>query len=136
MAISDRLSGKKSTNGNPHIEALHPSAALPGGEVHIVGSSLRPQDLRQPRVRIGEVDGAVVISSDDFLAGTGTARGIVRTGNCSTNGHSSNPQSLELRADCGEPAPRNESRARRGRKYLRNFFRIARSESAGGNLQD
>jgi hypothetical protein len=56
MAISDRLTGKKNTNGNPHIEALHPGAALPGGEVRIVGRSLRPQEFRQPRVRIGEVD--------------------------------------------------------------------------------
>ena len=67
MGISDRLLGKKNVNGKPHIEAVHPSAALPGGEVRIVGSGLRPIDLSPPRVRFGEVDGAVVISSDDFL---------------------------------------------------------------------
>ncbi len=37
MGISDRLLGKKNVNGNPHIEAVHPGAALPGGEVRIVG---------------------------------------------------------------------------------------------------
>ena len=66
MGISDRLLGKKNVNGHPHIEAVHPSAALPGGEVRIIGSGLRPQELRRPQVRFGEVEGAVVISSDDF----------------------------------------------------------------------
>ena len=28
MGISDRLLGKKNVNGHPHIEAVHPSAAL------------------------------------------------------------------------------------------------------------
>ncbi len=37
MGISDRLLGKKNVNGNPRIEAVHPSAALPGGEVRITG---------------------------------------------------------------------------------------------------
>ena len=37
MGISDRLLGKKNVNGHPHIEAVHPSAALPGGEVRIIG---------------------------------------------------------------------------------------------------
>ena len=83
MGISDRLLGKKNVNGHPHIEAVHPSAALPGGEVRIMGSGLRPQELRRPQVRFGEVEGAVVISSDDFLvarvppgASSGAGRGI------------------------------------------------------------
>src|SRR3954469_528258 len=67
MGISDRLLGKKNVNGNPYIEGVQPSAALPGGEVRITGSSLRPLDLKRPRVRFGDVEGAVVISSDDFL---------------------------------------------------------------------
>ena len=58
MGISDRLLGKKNVNGKPHIEAVHPSAALPGGEVRIVGSGLRPIDLRPPRVRFGEASPA------------------------------------------------------------------------------
>lgn len=65
MGIS--LIGKKNVNGKPHIEALQPRAALPGGEVRIIGSGLRPHELRRPRVQFGGVDGAVVISADDFL---------------------------------------------------------------------
>ena len=56
MGISNRLLGKKNVNGHPHIEAVHPSAALPGGEVRIIGSSLRPPELRRPQVRFGEVE--------------------------------------------------------------------------------
>ena len=67
MSISDRLLGKKNVNGHPHIETVLPSAALPGGEVRIIGSGLRPKELRRPLVRFGDVEGAVVISSDEFL---------------------------------------------------------------------
>ena len=67
MGISDRLLGKKNVNGKPHIESLVPSAALPGGEIRINGSGLRPAELKRPRVQFGEVDGAVVISSDAFV---------------------------------------------------------------------
>jgi len=94
MGISDRVLGKKNVNGNPHIEAVYPSAALPGGEVRIVGSGLRPPDLRRPRVRFGEVEGSVVISADDFLVARvpgGAASGPITV---STNGHASNAQQL------------------------------------------
>src|ERR1700675_1080484 len=67
MSISDRLLGKKNVNGKPHIEAVAPTFALPGGEVRIMGRGLRPPELRRPSVRFGEIEGAVLISSDDFL---------------------------------------------------------------------
>ena len=43
MGISDRLLGKKNVNGKPHIEGVSPAAALPGGEIRITGSGLRPR---------------------------------------------------------------------------------------------
>jgi sugar lactone lactonase YvrE len=67
MGISDRLLGKKNVNGNPRIDAVQPAAALPGGEVRIIGSGLRPATLRRPRVQFGDVEGAVVISTDQFV---------------------------------------------------------------------
>ncbi len=67
MSISDRLLGKKNVNGKPHIEAVAPNFALPGGEVRIIGKSLRPHELSRPSVRFGEVEGSVLISSDDFV---------------------------------------------------------------------
>jgi len=67
MGISDRLLGKKNVNGKPHIENVAPAAALPGGEIRINGSGLRPAELKRPRVQFGEIDGAVVISSDAFV---------------------------------------------------------------------
>lgn len=53
MGISDRLLGKKNVNGKPHIERVTPAAALPGGDIRIVGSSLRPHELRRPSVLFG-----------------------------------------------------------------------------------
>jgi sugar lactone lactonase YvrE len=67
MSISDRLLGKKNVNGKPHIEAVAPAFALPGGEVRIIGRALRPPEFRRPSVRFGEAEGTVLISSDDFV---------------------------------------------------------------------
>jgi sugar lactone lactonase YvrE len=102
MGISDRLLGKKNENGDPHIETVSPGAALPGGEVRISGSSLRPQELRRPRVRFGETEGAIVISADDFLIARvpqGASSGAIVV---STNGHSSNPQQIDVAAPIAE----------------------------------
>src|ERR1700730_4506346 len=98
MTISDRLLGKRNVNGHPHIEAVAPNAALPGGEVRILGSGLRPVELRRPRVRFGEIEGSVVISSDDFVVALvphGAASGPVVI---SINGHSSNAQQIKVAA--------------------------------------
>jgi len=96
MSISDRLLGKKNVNGHPHIEGIQPGAALPGGEIRITGNALRPQDFRRPRVRFGEIEGSVLISSDDFLVArvpSGASSGPVIV---STNGAGSNPHQLRV----------------------------------------
>ena len=67
MSISDRILGKKSSGDGPRIDSVSPSAAIPGGELRISGSELKPRDLSRPRVRFGETDGAVVISSNDTV---------------------------------------------------------------------
>ncbi|HEX3354263.1 MAG TPA: IPT/TIG domain-containing protein [Terriglobales bacterium] len=102
MGISDRLLGKKNVNGHPHIEAVQPSAALPGGEVRIIGRGLRPAELRRPEVRFGQVEGAVVISSDNFLVArvpAGASSGPVIV---STNGTASNPHEIKVAATIAE----------------------------------
>jgi len=98
MSISDRLLGKKnvSVNGKPHIEAVAPSFALPGGEIRIIGKGLRPPELRRPSVHFGEIEGSVLISSDDSLVARvpeGAASGPVVVG---TNGHVSNAHSIKV----------------------------------------
>jgi len=96
MSISDRLLGKKSVNGKPHIEAVAPSFALPGGEVRVIGRSLRPPELRRPSVRFGDIEGSVLISSDDFLVvrvPEGATSGTVTVG---TNGNVSNAHAIKV----------------------------------------
>jgi hypothetical protein len=93
MGISDRLLGKKNVNGKPHITNVQPSAALPGGEIRINGSSLRPHELKRPRVQFGEREGAVIISSDDFVIarvpdGATTGPVVVATNGLVSNAHS------------------------------------------------
>ncbi len=90
------LVGEKNVNGHPRIDAVEPRASLPGGEVRIIGSGLRPQELRRPRVRFGELEGAVVISAEDFLIARvpeGATSGPVTV---STNGSSSNAYDLNI----------------------------------------
>src|SRR5579864_9442590 len=102
MAISNRLLGKKNVNGRPHIEALSPPAALPGGEVRILGHGLRAPELRRPHVRVGEVEAPVVVSADDFVIARvpyGAASGPLVV---STNGHLSNAQQIKVAAMIAE----------------------------------
>jgi len=102
MGISDRLLGKNPANGSPQIEAVSPPAALPGGEVRIHGKALRPAELRRPRVQFGKLDGAVVISSDEFMVARvppGASSGPIVI---STNGHSSNPHQLKVAVTIAE----------------------------------
>src|SRR5579864_8824701 len=102
MGISDRILGKKNVNGKPHIEGVSPAAALPGGEIRITGSGLRPPELRRPRVQFGDIEGAVVISSDDFLVARvpdGATSGPVFV---ATNAHISNPQEIKVAVPIAE----------------------------------
>jgi len=98
MEISDHLAGKKNVNGHPHIEAIAPRHALPGGEVRIMGSSLRPPELRRPSVRFGEVEGSVLISSDDFLVARVPEGAISGPVVVATNGELSNAESIKVAA--------------------------------------
>jgi sugar lactone lactonase YvrE len=103
MSISDRLLGKKNVNGKPHIETVAPSFALPGGEVRIIGKGLRPHELRRPSVRFGEIEGPVLISSDDFVVARvpeGAASGpvVVSTNGVGSDGHVSNAHPIKVAA--------------------------------------
>jgi sugar lactone lactonase YvrE len=96
MGISDRILGKKSVNGGPHIDSISPVLALAGGEVRIAGSGLRPQQFQRPRVQFGDVDGGIVVSSDSFLVARvpeGASSGPVIV---STNGATSNAQTVKV----------------------------------------
>lgn len=96
MGISNRLLGKKNANGKPQIVSVTPSSALPGGEIRINGNSLRPAELKRPTVQFGDVEGAVIISSDNFLVARvpdGATSGPVVV---ATNGHVSNAQAVKV----------------------------------------
>jgi sugar lactone lactonase YvrE len=102
MGISDRWLGKKNVNGKPHIDSVSPSSALPGGDVRIIGRSLRPEELRRPQVVFGDIEGAVIISSDDFVVArvpNGASSGAVVV---STNGHTSNAHEVKVAVPVAE----------------------------------
>ena len=86
----------------PHIEAIDPAWALPGGEVRIVGRGLRPKELRQPEVRFGDVDASVVVSAEQFLVARvpeGASSGDVVV---AINGHRSNSREVRVAVPIAE----------------------------------
>ena len=96
MGISETLLGKKNVDGNPYIEAVDPAAALPGGEVRIVGRGLKPPQLARPEVSFSGVRGSIVVSSDTFVIARvpfGAHSGDVTVHN---NGHGSNGRELKI----------------------------------------
>jgi len=102
MGISDRLLGKKNVNGKPHIEAVVPAFALPGGEFRVVGHGLKPPELARPRVRIGTVEAPIVISSDEFVVARVPDTAVSGSVTVSTNGAASNPSSLGVAVTIAE----------------------------------
>lgn len=96
MGFSERLLGKKNVNGKPRIDRVEPEAALPGGEIRILGSGLRPPELRRPRVQFGDVEGAVVISSDDFVLARVPEGAVSGPVFVSTNGNPSNGHEIQV----------------------------------------
>jgi sugar lactone lactonase YvrE len=96
------LPGEKNVNGKPRIDRLEPGASLPGGEVRLVGASLRPQKLERPRVQFGDVEGSVVVSTDGFVVArvpeTARSGPVV----VSTNGETSNARELHVAVPIAE----------------------------------
>jgi sugar lactone lactonase YvrE len=102
MGFSERILGKKNVNGGPHIESVSPAFALTGGEVRIVGSGLRPPELLRPRVKFGDLEAPIVVSSDGFLVTRvpeGATSGSVIV---ATDGHVSNPHPVRVAVPIAE----------------------------------
>jgi sugar lactone lactonase YvrE len=101
MGISD-LIGKKNVNGKPRIETVQPPAALPGGEVRILGAGLRPPAMKRPAVQFSGTEGTVLISSDDFMVARvpeGASSGNVVV---IADGSTSNPHEIRIAAPIAE----------------------------------
>jgi sugar lactone lactonase YvrE len=100
--MMERKTATKNVNGKPRIDAIDPVCALPGGEVRILGSGLGPHELRRPRVSFGDVDGAVIISSEQFIVARvpeGAASGEVVV---ASNGSRSNAREVRLAVPIAE----------------------------------
>lgn len=96
MGISDTLLGRKNVDGNPFIEAIEPAAALPGGEVRIIGKALKPPRLARPEVNFTGVAGSIIVSSEDFVIARvpyGAHSGQVTI---QSNGHVSNAREIKI----------------------------------------
>lgn len=102
MGFSNRILGRKSVNGGPHIDTVAPSLALTGGELRITGSGLRPLDLQRPKVKFGDFEGSIVVSSEGFVVARvpeGATSGPVVV---ATNGHVSNSHTVKVAVPIAE----------------------------------
>lgn len=102
MGFSDRILGRKNANGGPRIDSVAPAAALAGGELRIIGSGLRPQELLRPKVKFGDHEAPIVISSDGFVVTRvpeGATSGPVVV---ATNGHVSNAHPVKVAVPIAE----------------------------------
>jgi hypothetical protein len=90
------MPGKKNVNGLPQISTVEPSAALPGGEVRIVGRAFRPAELRRPIVQFGDVEGSLVVSSDDFIVARVPEGAVTGPVTVATNGRNSNSYEVKV----------------------------------------
>jgi hypothetical protein len=70
--------------------------------VRITGRGLRPPDLRRPTVSFGDVEGSVVVSSDDFVIARVPAEASSGSVVVSTNGHSSNQHQIKVAVPIAE----------------------------------
>ena len=102
MGFSDRILGRRNVNGGPHIDAVSPSFALTGGEIRIMGSGLRPQELLRPKVRFGNFEAPVVVSSDGFLVTRVPEGAVSGSVVVATNGHESNPHPVKVAVPIAE----------------------------------
>jgi sugar lactone lactonase YvrE len=97
MPLSSLL-GKRPSNGGPRIDTVAPACALPGGEVRISGSGLRPQELRRPTVLISGVEAPVLIGSDQFVVARVPDEAHSGPITITTNGHPSNGMDVHVAA--------------------------------------
>src|ERR1017187_8132008 len=98
----ERKMGAKNVNGKPRIDSIDPVCAMAGGEVRISGSGLRPHEMRRPQVRFGNVEGSVIIGSEQFIVARvpeGAATGEVVV---ATNGDKSNPRGVKIAVPIAE----------------------------------
>ena len=54
-------------NGIPHIERVAPTAAIPGGEMTILGRGFVSRVQARPVVRFGEVEASIALASENRL---------------------------------------------------------------------
>jgi len=102
MGFSDRILGRKNMNGAPRIESITPSAALTGGELRIMGSGLRPPDLLRPKVKFGDYEGSIVVSSDGFVVTRVPEGAISGPVVVATDGHTSNGHLVKVAVPIAE----------------------------------
>ena len=102
MGFSDRILGRKNVNGGPHIDSVLPSCALAGGQVRITGSGLRPQELLRPKVKFGDYEGSIVVSSDGFVVTRVPEGATSGTVVVATDGHVSNAHPVKVAVSIAE----------------------------------
>jgi hypothetical protein len=62
-----QLFNRSAMSEKPHIESVFPTAAIPGGEVHIRGTGFCYDGNSRPHVKFGGVEASLVVSSAQYV---------------------------------------------------------------------
>ena len=58
---------KLASDSTPSVESITPSAAIPGGEVAIIGRGFAANNNARPRVMFGDTEASVLIAAESYL---------------------------------------------------------------------
>jgi len=78
-------------NGNPRIERVSPGAAIPGGEVALIGSGFASRGASKPVVRFGETEGGLSLVSPNRVVARVPENAIGGLVSIESDGHRSQP---------------------------------------------
>jgi hypothetical protein len=88
--------GAAEKNGSPRIESVAPAAAIPGGEITILGSGFATRTQPRPLVKFGDIEAGLALSSGKRLivrVPEGATGGSVRV---TSSDHESQPHPLAI----------------------------------------
>ena len=78
-------------NGSPRIERVSPGAAIPGGEIALIGSGFASRGASKPVVRFGDAEGGLSLVSPNRVVARVPENAIGGLVSIESDGHRSQP---------------------------------------------
>jgi hypothetical protein len=98
----EKQGGPEKPSSRPHIDSITPAAAMPGGDVEVLGTNLGSHNSLLPHATIGDIDASVILSRPTHVTlrvpeGTISGDLVLRR-----NGDTTNPLPLRIAVPMAE----------------------------------